>query len=297
MNPTPVLKNRSLLVSFFLILSSMTASSQDLTVPVLVGQPNRAATVAQPPSAGDLAALDAHAIETYGVFSVVRVPAARLDASRTEASRRGLRFEAFPEWDRVELPSATLQSGRPIGDGEGLWIVKFVAPEKPEWGDRIAALDLKYIQYFAHHAAVVYGAGSDLRSLARESFIAWVAPYGAAEKAQPRECEPGDNFTVQMVNLPDAEPVVARLRSIRRDLPSGPYRNVEALVPCDQLTALLAEPTVMAIERSAASVPSGERESVGVTTIHQESPSPDSTAVSHGSRDGTDTIQASTRIL
>jgi len=271
-------------VSLFICLLSLSTSSAWAN-----GKPGFIKVVLEPndhqtgaPPAEVLGRLEAESLRTYPAFTVIRVPENR--RQQIEAVARGAGFSATIQdnWDSVltpgfvvdtrdpHLPASGVLSGYP--GGEGLYVVQFDVPQDAELAGLIEKAGLRYVSYLPYNAALVYGNQSAVALLAAGPHVQWSSLYHPAFRAQPADLTSSDGverYVVQLVDVPNSQAVVSDLLGASQSegevTSIGPYVNVTVAVDPEILRRVIHDPAVVAIERAAVEMISGEREAVAAT--------------------------------
>lgn len=242
----------------------------------------RSAAERGPASQAALAELGAEKLRDYQAFTVARVPSKRLTELPAQAKTLGLNIVSKDDWDKIFTAGAVIDTretgffpSQSVTDlqGNGLWLVQFIAPAPEEWINQVTARNLQYISYLPHNAAVVFGSAKAIADAALLSSVQWTAPYDYRLRPQPDLSGSGmSEFVVQFVSMPGSAASVARLTNLSetviKDIRLGPYRNLAVRATFETVRGFAQDPFVMAIELRGEDLPSGEREAIGVTNVH-----------------------------
>jgi Subtilase family len=266
---------------FFLSLSTSSAwaNGKPGFIKVLL-EPNDHQTGTPPEEV--LTRLEAESLKTYPAFTVIRVPESRRQQVEAVARSAGFIATIQDNWDLVQtpgfvvdtrdphLPASGVLSGYP--GGEGLYVVQFDVPQDAELTGLIEKAGLRYVSYLPYNAALLYGSQSAVARLAAGPHIQWSSLYHPAFRAQPADLQSSDRverYAVQLVDVPNSQAVVAELLGASQSegevTSYGPYVTVTVEVDPEILRRLIRDPAVVAIERAAAEMLSGEREAVAAT--------------------------------
>jgi len=234
------------------------------------------------PLAEMLGKLEATTVRSYPAFTVIQVPDRRREEVERVIGSAGFRAAIQDDWDFVFMPGATVDTRRPPllvsgmlssypGD-EGLFVIQLEAPLDAAWASQIEKAGLLYVTYLPYNAVLVYGNQSAVAHLANDPQVQWTSLYHPVFRAQPTDLSSNDRvgrYVVQLANVPGNEGVISELLqaslSEGQVTSYGPFVNVTAEVHPEILRRLIRDPRVVAIERAAAPMLSGEREAVAAT--------------------------------
>ena len=179
-----------------------------------------------------------------------------LDTTNPEAT-----YRLLPQGLRKgDMAAAVERGASPRG---GLYIVQFVGPVKDAWLKALRRTGAEVVTYLPSNAYVVRASGKAAARLpgfaTRHSFAQFVGDYEPAYRLSPvlqsKQRNADENLidiTVQVIDGPDAEETIARLKAMSGEFAGASqvlnYHNLRLKVPATRLAEMAHFDSVFAIE-------------------------------------------------
>lgn len=216
---------------------------------------------------------DARVIATYPVMHAISLPERALERIADRLERAGFELRELP--DVIYTPARKLETGvlqpAAIPDQSGLFVIQFVAPATEQWQAALRARGIEIVDALPERAAIVSARPDAMRSLAREKWIQYAAPFAADQKAGQRAVSPSDLYYVQIATTGAAEGVLEHFRVRFKEFLYETHHATDAVVlvraNAAEAQALLNEPFVVAVDPYFPQGLSDERQALGVTGL------------------------------
>lgn len=231
-------------------------------------------------------------VADYQTYSLVVMPADRIESGIEEAARAGFGLQPRPDFDEIgvngcRFPSSSrpthLPDGLTIQDYQGpvgLYIVQMIGPNRPEWEAALREYG-EPIAYLPENAFVLRADPTRVQALRTRDGFQHLSVYQPAYKVRADLLDAYEpvNAVVQLDGGQDLAGVTAILESIAGGFvayePSGPVRNAVLTVTPNELKALAALPEVLWIEPLGEVGPSDERQALAAAgQVYRLAPTP-----------------------
>lgn len=238
-----------------------------------------------------LESLDAVLLADYQTYSLVAMPASRIEGGFEEAANDGFGLQPRPDFDEVAVNGYTFSSDSlpSLPDGlslqdysgpVGLYIAQMIGPNRPEWEAALREYG-EPIAYLPENAFLLRADPARVQALRTREGFQHLSVYQPAYKVGAdllTSNEPAE-VVIQVDGGQDLASVKAILESIAGSFvayePAGPVRNAVLTVTPNELMALAALPEVLWIEPLGAASPSDERQALAAAgQVYRLAPTP-----------------------